>query len=47
MATSRACGVALHPLIDAMIDVSNDPSAGFEVERVEALVHPDVIRITA
>ena len=42
-----ACGVVLHPLIDAMIDVSrkaNLPAAN--VERVEVLVHPDVIRIT-
>lgn len=42
-----ACGVVLHPLIDAMIDVSrkaNQPASG--VERVEVLVHPDVIRIT-
>ena len=42
-----ACGVVLHPLIDAMIEVSrkaNQPAAN--VERVEVLVHPDVIRIT-
>lgn len=42
-----ACGVVLHPLIDAMIDVSrkaNQPASG--VERIEARVHPDVIRIT-
>jgi 2-methylcitrate dehydratase PrpD len=42
-----ACGVVLHPLIDAMIDVSrraNQPAAN--VERIELLVHPDVIRIT-
>ena len=42
-----ACGVVLHPLIDAMIDVSrkaNQPASN--VERVEVLVHPDVIRIT-
>ncbi len=42
-----ACGVVLHPLIDAMIDVSRKagrPPA--DVARVEARVHPDVIRIT-
>lgn len=42
-----ACGVVLHPLIDAMIDVSrkgNQPASN--VEGIEALVHPDVIRIT-
>jgi 2-methylcitrate dehydratase PrpD len=42
-----ACGVVLHPLIDAMIEVSRKtarPAA--EVERVEVSVHPDVIRIT-
>ena len=42
-----ACGVVLHPLIEAMIDVSRkarQPAA--DVERVEVLVHPDVIRIT-
>ena len=42
-----ACGVVLHPLIDAMIDVSRQsqqPAAA--VTRAEVLVHPDVIRIT-
>ena len=42
-----ACGVVLHPLIDAMIEVSrktNRPAA--EVDQVEVQVHPDVIRIT-
>jgi 2-methylcitrate dehydratase PrpD len=42
-----ACGVVLHPLIDAMIEVSRkagQPAA--EVARVEVSVHPDVIRIT-
>jgi len=42
-----ACGVVLHPLIDAMIEVSrkaHTPAA--EVERVTVQVHPDVIRIT-
>jgi 2-methylcitrate dehydratase PrpD len=42
-----ACGVVLHPLIDAMIEVSrkaNQPAS--TVELVEVLVHPDVIRIT-
>ena len=42
-----ACGVVLHPLIDAMIAVSrttNRPAS--EIERIEVQVHPDVIRIT-
>jgi 2-methylcitrate dehydratase PrpD len=42
-----ACGVVLHPLIDAMIEASrkaNQPATN--VERVEVYVHPDVIRIT-
>jgi 2-methylcitrate dehydratase PrpD len=42
-----ACGVVLHPLIDAMIEVSrraDQPASN--VERIEVLVHPDVIRIT-
>lgn len=42
-----ACGVVLHPLVDAMIDVSRKagrPAA--DVARVEVMVHPDVIRIT-
>jgi 2-methylcitrate dehydratase PrpD len=42
-----ACGVVLHPLVDAMIDVSrktNQPAS--EVTLLEVLVHPDVIRIT-
>ena len=42
-----ACGVVLHPLIEAMIDVSRktrQPAA--DVGRVEVRVHPDVIRIT-
>jgi 2-methylcitrate dehydratase PrpD len=42
-----ACGVVLHPLIDAMIDVSRKTGRpASEVARVEVLVHPDVIRIT-
>ena len=42
-----ACGVVLHPLIDAIIDVSKKTSRpATEVERVEVSVHPDVIRIT-
>ncbi len=42
-----ACGVVLHPLIDAMIDVSRKTrQPASEVGRVEVLVHPDVIRIT-
>jgi 2-methylcitrate dehydratase PrpD len=42
-----ACGVVLHPLIDAMIEVSRKggPPAG-DVARVDVRVHPDVIRIT-
>jgi 2-methylcitrate dehydratase PrpD len=42
-----ACGVVLHPLIDATIDLSQKsriPPA--QVARIETLVHPDVIRIT-
>ena len=42
-----ACGVVLHPLIDAMLDAARKaalPAA--EVARIEVLVHPDVIRIT-
>ena len=42
-----ACGVVLHPLIDAMIAASGKadrPAAG--VARVDVRVHPDVIRIT-
>jgi 2-methylcitrate dehydratase PrpD len=43
----HACGVVLHPLIDAMIDVSRKTrQPASEVVRVEVLVHPDVIRIT-
>ena len=42
-----ACGVVLHPLIDAMIDVSrNARQPAADVVRVEVPVHPDVIRIT-
>jgi 2-methylcitrate dehydratase PrpD len=42
-----ACGVVLHPLIDAMIDVSRKTrQPASEVGRVDVLVHPDVIRIT-
>ncbi|NOT25785.1 MAG: MmgE/PrpD family protein [Acidobacteria bacterium] len=42
-----ACGVVLHPLIDAMIGVSRKASqpAG-NVARIDVMVHPDVIRIT-
>ncbi len=42
-----ACGVVLHPLIDAMIGVARKadrPAA--DITKVEVLVHPDVIRIT-
>jgi 2-methylcitrate dehydratase PrpD len=42
-----ACGVVLHPLIDAMIDVSRKVrQPATDVGRVEVRVHPDVIRIT-
>jgi 2-methylcitrate dehydratase PrpD len=42
-----ACGVVLHPLIDAMIEVSKKTGRpATEIERVEVSVHPDVIRIT-
>jgi 2-methylcitrate dehydratase PrpD len=42
-----ACGVVLHPLIDAMIEVSRKArTPASDVGRVEVLVHPDVIRIT-
>ena len=42
-----ACGVVLHPLIDAAIGASREsriPAA--QVASIEVLVHPDVIRIT-
>ena len=42
-----ACGVVLHPLIDAMIGVSrkaSQPAAA--VAHIDITVHPDVIRIT-
>jgi 2-methylcitrate dehydratase PrpD len=42
-----ACGVVLHPLIDAMIGVSRkagQPASA--VSRIDVAVHPDVIRIT-
>jgi 2-methylcitrate dehydratase PrpD len=42
-----ACGVVLHPLIDAMIQVSRKTGqSASEIEKIEAFVHPDVIRIT-
>ena len=42
-----ACGVVLHPLIDAMIEVSRKTGQpASEIGRVEVWVHPDVIRIT-
>ena len=42
-----ACGVVMHPLIDAMIAVSKKAkSPGSDIARVEVQVHPDVIRIT-
>jgi 2-methylcitrate dehydratase PrpD len=42
-----ACGVVLHPLVDAMIEVSRKAQvpAG-DIARIEVQVHPDVIRIT-
>lgn len=42
-----ACGIVLHPLIDAMIalhDSAGIPAA--QVERVELLVHPHAVKIT-
>jgi 2-methylcitrate dehydratase PrpD len=43
-----ACGVVLHPMIDAMIAVArkmgDQPTAA--IARVDVRVHPDVIRIT-
>jgi 2-methylcitrate dehydratase PrpD len=42
-----ACGVVLHPLIDALIAVSKKAKTpGGEIARIEVQVHPDVIRIT-
>jgi 2-methylcitrate dehydratase PrpD len=42
-----ACGVVLHPLIDAVIQVSRKAGVpASEMESMEVLVHPDVIRIT-
>ncbi len=42
-----ACGVVLHPLIDAMIDVARKTrQPASDVARVDVTVHPDVIRIT-
>lgn len=42
-----ACGVVLHPLIDAVIQVSRKAGVpATEIESMEVLVHPDVIRIT-
>jgi len=42
-----ACGVVLHPLIDAVIAVSQKtPEPVADIASVEVLVHPDVIRIT-
>ena len=42
-----ACGVVLHPLIDAAIAVSRrTPESVSDIASVEVLVHPDVIRIT-
>jgi 2-methylcitrate dehydratase PrpD len=42
-----ACGVVLHPLIDAVIAVSRKtPASVSDIASVEVLVHPDVIRIT-
>jgi 2-methylcitrate dehydratase PrpD len=42
-----ACGVVLHPLIDAMIDMSHRAGvAPADVERVELHVHPHAVKIT-
>jgi 2-methylcitrate dehydratase PrpD len=42
-----ACGVVLHPLIDAAIEVSRKAKIkASEVSLLEITVHPDVIRIT-
>ena len=42
-----ACGVVLHPMIDAVIDVSKKSRVkATDVAAIEVLVHPDVIRIT-
>jgi 2-methylcitrate dehydratase PrpD len=42
-----ACGVVLHPLIDASIKVSQEYKVPEEqIEVLEIFVHPDVIRIT-
>ena len=42
-----ACGVVLHPLIDAASAVSRKtPESVSDIASVEVLVHPDVIRIT-
>ncbi len=42
-----ACGVVLHPLVDAMIEVSRKAQVpASDVARIEVQVHPDVIRIT-
>lgn len=42
-----ACGVVLHPLIDAVIAVSQKTGLpASEIESMEVSVHPDVIRIT-
>ena len=42
-----ACGVVLHPLIDAAIEVSRRTKlSSTEVASLELTVHPDVIRIT-
>ena len=42
-----ACGVVLHPLVDAMIEVSRKAGApASDVARIEVQIHPDVIRIT-
>ena len=42
-----ACGVVLHPLIDAMIEVSHQSRVlASELVEIQIQVHPDVIRIT-
>lgn len=41
-----ACGIVLHPAIDAMIEASRRAPAGADVERIELRVHPHAISIT-
>lgn len=41
-----ACGIVLHPSIDAMIDLGRRGIDPEKVERIELVVHPAAIRIT-